>query len=620
MKRSFLLFALLRFLAPDAVIGQEYSYTHYDITEGLAGSTVYVATQDLDGFLWIATETGVSRFDGTHFRNFSNADGLPDLEVLQLFCDSKGRVWMAPFRKSVCYYYHGKIHNQENDPLLGSIHLKSNVANFIEDREGNVLLQELSSIHVLRPDGRVITYDSIGNMPIRESAAVCLDSAGHFLIQADDYIGELTDSGFGAGKKVAIEMIHPNYLALSSGYLVSRAGEQFLIRQLKTGIAHIVPVNDRFPQTISIRIEGDSALWFGELSGCMAYNLRTGQTDRFLPGKPVSRVFHDRDGNLWFCTMGQGIYRLSSDEFRTKVIPTGDAAQTSVYSINKIGRELWVGNDRDQLFRLSISGPAISNRLCLSLNSKNRILFSDTLDKANAIYAGDNTICTFSRERLDTPVQIPFGVKAVCKKNEGELLIASSRGVFVYNKVARRIVDTLWQERTTAVFYHQDTTYVGTLNGMYRVTGHRKADYLGDRIPFLRERISAIARSPDGTIWVGSYGKGIIGYRHDSVVAAFTGASGLTSDICRNLCRYQQNLWVGTDRGLNRIALDKPGYPITRYGFNDGLGSNIVNVVLQDELDQFMSVRRPASAISISPGRLPAKGVRSGCFRSRMAG
>jgi hypothetical protein len=30
------------------------------------------------------------------------------------------------------------------------------------------------------------------------------------------------------------------------------------------------------------------------------------------------------------------------------------------------------------------------------------------------------------------------------------------------------------------------------------------------------------------------------------------------------------------------MRLDKPGYPITRYGFNDGLGSNIVNVVMQD--------------------------------------
>src|SRR5580765_5635294 len=103
---------------------QEYSYTHFDIREGLAGSTAYCITQDKDGFLWIGTETGVSRFDGTHFKNFSSVDGLPDAEILQIFADSRGRIWMAPFSKSVCYYYKGKIHNQDNDSVLKKIGLE----------------------------------------------------------------------------------------------------------------------------------------------------------------------------------------------------------------------------------------------------------------------------------------------------------------------------------------------------------------------------------------------------------------------------------------------------------------------------------------------------------------
>src|SRR5882757_3455193 len=103
------LFLFLTFLAltylPYSSSAQEYSYTHYDIGDGLAGSVVYCITQDKDGFIWAGTETGVSRFDGTHFKNYTVSDGLPDIEVLQLFGDSKGRVWMAPFRKSICYYH-----------------------------------------------------------------------------------------------------------------------------------------------------------------------------------------------------------------------------------------------------------------------------------------------------------------------------------------------------------------------------------------------------------------------------------------------------------------------------------------------------------------------------------
>src|ERR1043165_8704885 len=83
---------------------QEYGYSHYDSRDGLAGSTVYSMVQDKEGFLWFGTDIGLSRFDGTHFKNFTRADGLPDNEIIQLFADSKGRIWISPFKKSICYY------------------------------------------------------------------------------------------------------------------------------------------------------------------------------------------------------------------------------------------------------------------------------------------------------------------------------------------------------------------------------------------------------------------------------------------------------------------------------------------------------------------------------------
>src|ERR1700754_1217164 len=158
MRKHLSLTFLLTIMLPCYLLSQEYSYTHYDITDGLAGSTVYCITQDADGFIWIGTETGVSRFDGTHFRTFTAADGLPDVEVLELFGDSKGRVWMAPFKPSICYYYKGILHNQDNDPQLHSIHLKGNVERFAEDTAGNVLATERSALLLFRADGTFREY------------------------------------------------------------------------------------------------------------------------------------------------------------------------------------------------------------------------------------------------------------------------------------------------------------------------------------------------------------------------------------------------------------------------------------------------------------------------------
>src|SRR5580658_9123186 len=142
MRKKGWLILLIMLVLSHRVFAQEYSYTHYDISDGLAGSTVYCITQDAAGFIWVGTETGVSRFDGTHFRNFTTKDGLPDVEILEMFTDSRGRVWMAPFKKSVCYYFKGKIYNQDNDSLLIKLHFKGNVENFAEDAAGDILVQE----------------------------------------------------------------------------------------------------------------------------------------------------------------------------------------------------------------------------------------------------------------------------------------------------------------------------------------------------------------------------------------------------------------------------------------------------------------------------------------------
>src|SRR6187401_2080484 len=129
---------------------QNFSYTHYGTKEGLAGSNVYAAIQDKQGFMWFATETGLSRFDGVHFKNFTIEDGLPDNEILKFFCDSKGRLWMMPFRKTICYYCKGNLYTQKNDPLLRSLRITDNIFGMAADKYGDLALIETFAIHLIK--------------------------------------------------------------------------------------------------------------------------------------------------------------------------------------------------------------------------------------------------------------------------------------------------------------------------------------------------------------------------------------------------------------------------------------------------------------------------------------
>ncbi|MBS1935657.1 MAG: histidine kinase, partial [Bacteroidetes bacterium] len=128
---------------------QEYNYVHYDVKDGLAGSTIYKIVEDKDAFMWYGTETGLSRFDGTHFKNFYTSDGLPDNEITNLFVDSKNRVWIVPFKNSICYYWKGKIHNKENDSLVKELNIHSEINSISENKNGTLLIAEARSIHLI---------------------------------------------------------------------------------------------------------------------------------------------------------------------------------------------------------------------------------------------------------------------------------------------------------------------------------------------------------------------------------------------------------------------------------------------------------------------------------------
>lgn len=99
-------------------MAQEPHFAHYTTEDGLPSNEVYETLQDDEGFLWIATDEGVARFDGYEFRSFTTRDGLPENTVLDLFKDDKGRVWFVTMSKGICYYQDGIIHPYKYNEVL----------------------------------------------------------------------------------------------------------------------------------------------------------------------------------------------------------------------------------------------------------------------------------------------------------------------------------------------------------------------------------------------------------------------------------------------------------------------------------------------------------------------
>jgi ligand-binding sensor domain-containing protein len=69
---------------------QQYYFANYSVDDGLPHSQVNHVLQADDGYLWIATNMGVSRFDGHEFRSYSAKDGMGDNKVRVIFQPSPG--------------------------------------------------------------------------------------------------------------------------------------------------------------------------------------------------------------------------------------------------------------------------------------------------------------------------------------------------------------------------------------------------------------------------------------------------------------------------------------------------------------------------------------------------
>ncbi len=93
MKIFRLLFFLFTMIPLAFLSAQEYSYKQYTVQDGLVQSQVLSIFQDSKGFLWVGTKGGVSRFDGISFQNFTHKDGLPDNNVYRITEDHDGNIW-----------------------------------------------------------------------------------------------------------------------------------------------------------------------------------------------------------------------------------------------------------------------------------------------------------------------------------------------------------------------------------------------------------------------------------------------------------------------------------------------------------------------------------------------
>jgi ligand-binding sensor domain-containing protein len=298
----------------------------YTMEDGLPSNHIYDVFEDSRGFLWLGTEGGVSRYDGTEFENYHTADGLSGEEVLSIREDQKGRIWMMTFCGIPCFWSEGKFHNPQNTPFLKGIASESFLAAFEADAAGNVFLGYY--------DGAIFRIDS--NEVVEKLVACTNLGCGVNLIAEDDHGGivstissrDLWTWKNGKTGKIRISEVNllgpENYpikaiLRSDGSLLYTWARQGFILEpgyKQTTFLDSIPGINAG--KIIFLGEDRRKNLWVGTTKGAYRFGKGgrlTQPESKILPDQHISSVLQDSSGGYWIATR-TGLWHIPNQGVR----------------------------------------------------------------------------------------------------------------------------------------------------------------------------------------------------------------------------------------------------------------------------------------------------------------
>ncbi|HEY8903777.1 MAG TPA: two-component regulator propeller domain-containing protein, partial [Chthoniobacterales bacterium] len=295
----------------DAIpLSNDYVLRTWDTEDGLVANDTLDIAETPNGYLWIATWSGLSRFDGVRFTTFSKADGLgmPSDNVNSVFCAKDGTLWIGFGREGLAYYRAGQFHIAHVGPPSD---VGSGTSSLVEDADGAIWGGIQPGPSAIRwKDGKVTRFSNADGFGSGFNPTLCasLDGTVWFATNAD--------CGFFDGRRFRQlwaadgRDVHIG-AARSGGMWVSR-GQQ-LFHYWADGKREIIADLTWLGGAKALRVlyeDREGNLWLGTLNAGL-FLFRNGQFSHVPTSQSsITSILEDRDGNVWVGTQGGGLDRL----------------------------------------------------------------------------------------------------------------------------------------------------------------------------------------------------------------------------------------------------------------------------------------------------------------------
>lgn len=538
----------------------EFARRAWQTDSGLPQNTVHSIAQTADGYVWVATEEGLARFDGLGFKIFDrqNTPALKSNDVRALLAAGKaGDLWVCTAAGVARLSGGGWRTFTTADGLAGD-----DVASAYEDRAGAVWFATSAGLSRYA-DGKFTNFTKKDGLEGGGVLAVAEDAEGNLWVGTDEGLSRFSRGAFttettGDGPTRAVTAI-----ALGgdgSLWLGTAAG----LSRLHDGRPQTFTDADGLPndRITALRAGGGGSLWVGTAAGLArwhdgGFETFKGEDDGLSDGIVLS-LFEDAEGSLWVGTESEGLTQLKDRKFTTYTTREGLPSDLvkSIYEDRQGG--VWVGTYggglsllKDGRVKTYTTDEGLASNIVLSLaEGADGALWVGTPDGLSRFEGGRFETYT-SAEGLPNDF-----VRSIYADRAGALWVGTRGGL-------ARLKDGEFETYTTAQGLPDDfvgtiyedaggVLWVGTLGGLSRFEAGRFKTYttrdgLSDNV------VISIHGDAEGRLWIGTNGGGLNLFK-DGRFNSFTTRDGLPNDtIYRVLEDGRGRLWMSCNKGVFRL-------------------------------------------------------------------
>lgn len=553
----------------------DYNVRNWKVEHGLPQNSINKIIKSPDGFLWLATNDGLVRFDGVDFKIFksSNLPGLTTNRITTICADKENGLWIGTEGGGLFYFHKGQLRNfyeeglYENQYVTQIINDSKN-RTFITTPAADVYLIENFNFKKMllgENDSRLRASNLYEDS---ESNVWLINARGLYLWKDEIDFVKVLDLDMTASPSLIEEK--RGVLWASSVYGIHIINTKNIEKPF---IIKHIPIS--YVSTLSKDLKG--RVWASVFDyGLLIFDNEKVFSFTDKQGLSYNRsytIFHDEENNTWVGTQAGGLNLLTEKRINTFSKADGINTEVILPVFQDSRGRIWVGTNCGGVY-YSDGGKFI--HLDDDKEFKDRCIWSIAEDSEGRIWFGtynqgiyifENGKTTISTILTDLPSKVAF---SIFKDSKDRMWIGTFEGVLVIDGDNR----TLYNKENGLLSNHITQIYEDSKNNFWVATNgggvakliNNKFETISTENGLSHNHVRAIHEDEDGVFWFGTYGGGLNRYENGELIT-YSAESGLYDDVVSAIYEDENNVfWMSSNRGI---------YSVRRRDLNDYAKGNI---------------------------------------------